>query len=112
MTWFFIFATFTNVFAAFWILAALFTPRLQAMPKWHIAGLAVGAMGLIWQAVRNVWFLVTGESMADNDMPAWYLKDLGYFLIAAHSVWLVVGKKLDLSKPPDKKPTAAKKKVK
>ena len=51
-----------------------------------MAGLLIGAVGLMWQAFRNVWFLVTGESMTDNDWPMWYLKDFCFFMIAAHSV--------------------------
>lgn len=113
-TAFFVFATFTNVFASLWILGAMFTPRLQSMPKWHMAGLLIGAVGLMWQAFRNVWFLITGESMADNDWPMWYLKDFCFFMIAAHSVWLVFGNRLDLQstgKPPAKKPAAKKSKT-
>lgn len=96
---FFVFATMTSAVAAVWILGALFTDKLQSMPKWHMAGLLVGAIGLMAQTVRNVWFLTTGESMSDSDLPLWYLKDLGYFLIAMHSIILVATGKLQLNKP-------------
>lgn len=99
---FFVFATFVDVVAALWIIGIVFTDRMQAMPKWHTAGLVTGAVGLMWQAVRNVYFLYTGTSMSDNDLPAWFLKDLGYFMIAWHSMWLVITGQLKLNTPTKK----------
>jgi RsiW-degrading membrane proteinase PrsW (M82 family) len=103
---FFVLATATNIIAAGWIIAASFTDRMQSMPKWHLLGLLTGAAGLMFQAVRNIYFLATGESMADSDLPVWYLKDLGYFIIAAHSIVLVVTGRLALNTK--KKPRAHK----
>lgn len=108
---FFVFATAINLMAAFWIIAALFTKRLQTMPAWHRIGLTVGAMGLLAQAMRNIQFLVTGVSATDSDLPLWFLKDLGYGLIAFHSMWLVFTGQLTLNHTnttPAKKPAARK----
>jgi hypothetical protein len=94
---FFIFATTVNFLTAFWILGALFTDRLQRMPRWHLMGLSVGCLGLLFQAVRNLQFLTTGVSPADSELPVWFLKDLGYALIAGHSVWLIWQGKLRMN---------------
>lgn len=95
---FFIAVTVVDLVAAGWIIAALFTPRLQTMPKWHRVGLLVGCIGLLVQALRNIQFLTTGVSAADSDLPLWALKDLGYGLIAFHSIWLVFSGRLQLTK--------------
>ena len=97
---FFVFATICNLFAAFWILGALFTDRMQQLPGWHKVGLSVGALGLLAQALRNIEFLVTGVSMSDTELPFWFLKDLGYALIAFHSVVLICQGKLKMNTPP------------
>jgi hypothetical protein len=109
---FFIFATTVNFLTAFWILAALFTDRLQRLPRWHLMGLAVGCLGLLFQAMRNLQFLMTGVSPEDADLPIWFLKDMGYALIAFHSVWLILAGKLKLNDQantpaPAPKPTRA-----
>lgn len=97
---FFIIVTFVDLVAAGWIIAALFTPRLQTMPKWHRVGLLVGCIGLLAQALRNIHFLTTGVSATDADLPLWVLKDLGYGLIAFHSIWLVFSGRLTLTQEP------------
>lgn len=97
---FFIVVTFVDLVAAGWIIAALFTPRLQTMPKWHRVGLLVGCIGLLAQALRNIQFLATGVSATDADLPLWVLKDLGYGLIAFHSIWLVFSGRLTLTQEP------------
>ena len=94
---FFIFATTVNFLTAFWIISALFTDRMQRLPRWHLMGLSVGSLGLIFQALRNLQFLTTGVSPADSDLPIWFLKDMGYVLIAFHSVWLILAGKLKLN---------------
>jgi hypothetical protein len=103
---FFIFATTVNFLTAFWILAALFTDRLQRLPRWHLMGLAVGCLGLLFQAMRNLQFLITGVSPEDADLPVWFLKDMGYALIAFHSIWLILAGKLKLNNPPQPTPAA------
>jgi hypothetical protein len=95
---FFIAVTVIDLVAAGWIIAALFTPRLQTMPKWHRVGLLVGCVGLLVQALRNIQFLTTGVSATDSELPLWALKDLGYGLIAFHSIWLVFSGRLNLVK--------------
>jgi hypothetical protein len=101
---FFIFATTVNFLTAFWIIGALFTDRMQRLPKWHLMGLSVGSLGLIFQALRNIEFLATGVSPTDSDLPIWFLKDMGYALIAFHSVWLILAGKLKLNDPPQPTP--------
>jgi hypothetical protein len=100
---FFVFATVVNLITAFWIMGALFTDKLQRLPKWHMMGLSIGALGLIFQALRNIQFLLTGESPSDADLPIWFLKDMGYALIAFHSIWLVIQGKLKLNEKSDTK---------
>jgi hypothetical protein len=97
---FFIFATAVDFLTAFWILGALFTDRLQKLPRWHRMGLSVGALGLLFQGMRNIQFLATGVSPSDADLPVWFLKDMGYALIAFHSVWLILAGKLHLNNTP------------
>jgi hypothetical protein len=97
---FFIFATAVDFLTAFWILGALFTDRLQKLPRWHLIGLSVGALGLVFQGLRNLQFLMTGVSPSDSDLPIWFLKDMGYALIAFHSIWLILQGKLQLNKTP------------
>ena len=97
---FFVFATIVDLVAALWIVAALFTSRLQSMPRWHMAGLAVGAFGLMAQAVRNIEFLATGVSAPDSHLPLWFLKDLGYGMIAFDSIWRVMTGRLNLNASP------------
>lgn len=115
---FFIFATVVDLVAAFWILGALFTDRLQRLPKWHLMGLSVGALGLLFQGMRNIQFLMTGISPSDSELPIWFLKDMGYALIAFHSILLVLQGRLRLNSPPEPAtepaavPTAAKPKPK
>jgi hypothetical protein len=109
MTTFFIIATIVNIIAAAWILGAIFTDRIQSLPRWHILGLLAGGAGLLWQAFRNILFLVTGVSPSDSDLPLWFLKDLGYIIIAFSSIWLVLRGTLKLNNPPPKKPTTKRK---
>ena len=85
---------------AFWILGALFTDRVQKLPRWHLMGLSVGALGLLFQGMRNIQFLTTGVSPSDADLPVWFLKDMGYALIAFHSIWLILVGKLRLNNTP------------
>jgi hypothetical protein len=94
---FFVVATVLDVLASIWMMVALFTNKVQHMPKWHRAGLALGAFGLIAQATRNIEFLVTGVSPHDSTLPLWFLKDLGYIVIAGYSVVLVAKGRIDLS---------------
>lgn len=111
---FFIAVTVVDLVAACWMVAALFTPRLQTMPKWHRVGLLVGSIGLLAQALRNIQFLTTGVSATDSDLPLWVLKDLGYGLIAFHSIWLVYSGRLTLgneAQAPKKKAPARKRTV-
>jgi hypothetical protein len=97
---FFIFATAVDFLAAFWILGALFTDRVQKLPRWHLMGLSVGALGLLFQGMRNIQFLTTGVSPSDADLPVWFLKDMGYAIIAFHSIWLILAGKLHLNNTP------------
>lgn len=97
---FFIFATAVDFLTAFWILGALFTDRLQKLPRWHLMGLSVGALGLLFQGMRNIQFLATGVSPSDAELPVWFLKDMGYALIAFHSIWLILAGKLQLNNSP------------
>lgn len=119
---FFIFATAVDFVTAFWLLGALFTDRLQRLPRWHLIGLSLGALGLLFQGVRNIQFLMTGISPSDAELPVWFLKDMGYALIAFHSIWLVLQGRLHLNNkpgpvqapavaPPKAKPRAAAKRV-
>jgi len=94
---FFIFATAVDFLTAFGIIGALFTDRMQRLPRWHLMGLSVGSLGLIFQALRNIEFLVTGVSLCDNETPSWFLKDMGYAIIVFHGFWLILAGKLKLN---------------
>ena len=104
---FFIFATVVDFVTAFWIIGALFTDKLQRLPRWHLMGLSVGALGLLFQGFRNIQFLLTGVSPSDAELPIWFLKDMGYALIAFHSIWLILQGRLSLNKPTEQPVTPA-----
>jgi hypothetical protein len=111
---FFVFATFVDFSTAFWIMGALFTDRLQKLPRWHLIGLSMGALGLAFQGIRNIQFLYTGVSPSDSELPVWFLKDMGYALIAFHSLWLIFEGRLHLNNRPSEqgaKPLKAKPKT-
>lgn len=86
----FLILTFVNIAAAGIIFAGALSERMRLYPTWHKVGLIVAALGLVFQAGRNVQFLVTGVSPSDADLPLWALKDIGIVLIAfyyAHHAW-------------------------
>ena len=79
--------TVTNLAAAFIIYAGAMSDRMRLYPTWHKVGLIFAATGLVFQAVRNIQFLVTGVSPSDSDLPFWALKDIGISLIAFFYVY-------------------------
>jgi hypothetical protein len=101
--------TVTNILAAFIIFAGALREKMRLYPTWHKLGLIVAALGLSAQAFRNIQFLYTGVSPADNDMPLWALKDAGISLVAFGYLYLAATGKYDAamvkihSKPAAKK---------
>jgi len=64
---------------------------LVKAPKWHRLGLSVIAAGLIGQFGRNIYYLQTGISPSDLQLPLWVLKDYGIVILAV-SFWVVARK--------------------
>jgi len=62
--------------------------KFNVAPSWHRFGLAFLAVGMIGQAVRSWWTILTGVSPRDSEMPWWVFKDLGIFVLAAS--WMVL----------------------
>lgn len=85
-----------NIVATFVLIFGLFSNELQHISKVYKAAFMLGAFGLAWQAFRNIYFLLTGDSMADTDVPLWYFKDLGWVLIAGYFLKLFRTKELTL----------------
>ena len=78
----FIALTIINISAAVILFGGALSERMRLYPTWHKIGLVLAAFGLVAQALRNVHFLLTGESPSDLDFPFWALKDLGIAAIA------------------------------
>jgi hypothetical protein len=83
-----------NILATVVLVFALFSHESINISKVYKVAFMFGAFGLAWQAFRNVYFLVTGHSMLDTDVPLWYLKDLGWVTIAGYFVYLFWNKEL------------------
>jgi hypothetical protein len=83
----FVILTVTNLAAAFIIYAGAMSDRMRTYPAWHKVGLILAATGLVFQAVRNIQFLVTGVSPSDADLPLWALKDIGISVVAFFYGW-------------------------
>lgn len=78
------FATFIDVVAAVAIFISMDTDHARRYGKLNQIGRWTLSFGLLAQAGRNVEFLITGVSPTDADLPLWFLKDLGVFLIVAY----------------------------
>lgn len=79
---FFVFVTIVDLLGVVIICAGLLRDSWRLYPSWHKAGLITAALGLFFQAGRNVEFLATGVSPSDADLPLWFLKDLGISTVA------------------------------
>jgi len=94
----FLLLTIINIGATIILFAGALNERAMLYPKWHKVGLIVAALGLAFQAIRNIEFLVTGVSPSDADLPLWALKDLGIAIIAYFYLWLGIQAYLDKNK--------------
>jgi hypothetical protein len=74
--------TVIDLAAAGIIFAGALNERMRLYPTWHKVGLILASFGLVSQGLRNIHFLVTGLSPADDMLPFWVLKDLGIAVIA------------------------------
>lgn len=87
---FFAFVTIADLCAALVVAWGLVFARMNSLPASHKLGLVVVAFGLMWQAWRNVVFLITGHMPSDVESPFWALKDLGFFIICISAVAAIV----------------------
>jgi len=80
--WFFVAVTVVDLAGVIVIAAGLMRDEWRTYPSWHKVGLIIAALGLFFQAGRNLEFLLTGVSPSDADLPLWALKDLGISTVA------------------------------
>ena len=92
---FFFLITLIDIAAAIIISMGGLSERMRLYPAWHKIGLQVAAIGLIAQAFRNIYFMITGVSAQDSDLPLWVLKDLGIAMIAFGYVSIFLKEHLD-----------------
>ena len=57
---------------------------------WLRTGIGLFGLGVLFQAYRNLQFLVTGVSPTDADLPLWSLKDIGGAMVASWAVWMLI----------------------
>jgi hypothetical protein len=82
-----------------WLLLIGLTDRGQRLPLGHRASLAVVALGLLWSAVHNVHFIVTGEPWANGLPEARYLTEVGLFMLTFKTMLMVADKRITLNNP-------------
>jgi ABC-type thiamin/hydroxymethylpyrimidine transport system permease subunit len=107
----FLLLTITNIVASIIIFAGALSERMRLFPTWHKVGLIIAALGLVFQAGRNVQFLVTGISPSDADLPVWALKDIGISVVAFFYAYIAYEgwkKAKEPIKTPTKTPTKRK----
>lgn len=92
----FVVITALNAIGATMLIFGLFAQELKDISKVYKAAFILGAAGLLWQAIRNSIFLATGVSMADTDIPLWYMKDLALTIIGFYFAYLFKVKLLTL----------------
>lgn len=106
----FLLLTITNIVASIIIFAGALSERMRLFPTWHKVGLIIAALGLVFQAGRNIQFLVTGISPSDADLPVWALKDIGISIVAFFYAYIALMSWKNTSKEvPVKKTTRTKK---
>lgn len=79
---FFLLLTIADLSAALIIFFGALSERMRLYPTWHKIGLITACAGLAAQGYRNVYYLMTGISPSDVELPLWVLKDLGICIIA------------------------------
>ena len=56
---------------------------------WLRTGIGFFGLGVLFQAYRNLQFLVTGVSPTDAQLPLWALKDIGGTMVALWAVYML-----------------------
>jgi hypothetical protein len=56
---------------------------------WLRTGIGLFGLGVLFQAFRNLQFLVTGVSPTDAQLPLWALKDIGGTMVALWAVYML-----------------------
>lgn len=83
----FVLITLVDLIGAVIIGLSVVNPKLEHFSKCFKLGLVFAMLGLVGQALRNVLFLVTGNSPTDAELPLWALKDIGISLVATSWLW-------------------------
>jgi hypothetical protein len=69
------------------IAMAMFSHSLQFYTKGLKLGLILCMLGLLSQAFRNIYYLYTGVSPTDAELPLWALKDMGISIFVMSWLW-------------------------
>jgi hypothetical protein len=72
------------------IAMAMFSHTLQFYTKGLKLGLVLSMLGLLSQAFRNIYYLTTGISPTDAELPLWALKDLGISIFVMSWLWFKI----------------------
>jgi hypothetical protein len=78
----FLIVTLMDIIGAIIISLTIFNPALKHYSAGLKAGFILAMMGLIGQALRNMYYIATGHSPTDASLPIWAFKDVGIFLVA------------------------------
>jgi hypothetical protein len=80
----FILATVIDLFTGFTLLYIMDGKHKLYYGGYHRFAKWVLAFGLLAQSGRNLQFLLTSYSPSDAELPLWFLKDFGVFLVVVY----------------------------
>jgi hypothetical protein len=78
----FLVVTLMDIIGALIISMTVFNHSLKHYSVGLKAGFAIAMLGLLGQAMRNIYYIATGHSPTDASLPIWAFKDTGIFLVA------------------------------
>ncbi len=61
-------------------------------PTWHRLGLSVVAIGMMGQAYRSWYTILTGISPTNTEMPYWLGKDFGITILSMYTLYVGITK--------------------
>lgn len=90
--------TVLNLVGAVLLMLGMHSYQLRKISPWYKIALACAVFGLVWQAVRNAAFIITGVPTANNVIPFWYMKDLSWVIMGLYFGYLFKNKDLTVTK--------------
>lgn len=86
-----------NMMGAILLMLGMHSYQLRNISIWYKIALACAVFGLVWQAVRNTAFVITGVSTPNNIIPFWYMKDLAWVIMGGYFGYLMYNKELTIT---------------